>query len=202
MRTRACLHAVLLLLATVSAMADVVECKNGDRYNGKVLVLNEKELKLQNEIQGTILIPREKITLISLGAGAPAVVSRQRPLNPVPHLTNGAVQIDPAAVAKVQQQFLGDANPEANQLFQQLVSGLMSGKLDANDIRSKARSTLGDLKDFEKDLGDDEDSQMLRSYMALLQNFVNSTGQPGTNGPAANPQKPITTPTPGAAASE
>jgi hypothetical protein len=189
----------LSVLLGYSAVADMVECDNGDRYTGKVLLLNEKELKLKNDIQGTITIPREKITIIALKPRVTATLKN----GPIPRLnsssvgTNGSPQIDPNAVAQVQQQFLGEANPEANRLFQEMVAGLMSGKLDVNDIRSKAQSTLGDLKSCEKEIGDGEDADMLRSYMALLQNFLNASAtQTNIISKPLTPTRPVTPVTP------
>ncbi|MGN6384768.1 MAG: hypothetical protein ACTHMT_00875 [Verrucomicrobiota bacterium] len=195
----------LSVLLGYSAVADMVECDNGDRYTGKVLSLNEKELKLKNDIQGTITIPREKITVIALKPAVAATL-KNRPaprLNSSLVVTNGNPQIDPNAVAQVQQQFLGEANPEANRLFQEMVAGLMSGKLDVNDIRSKAQSTLGDLKSFEKEIGDGEDADMLRTYMGLLQNFLSaSAGQTNITSKPLTPTRPVAPVTPGTPAKQ
>jgi hypothetical protein len=173
MKTRLCLLLCTFLISAF-AMADVVECENGDRYNGKVLLLNEKELRLTNDIQGIITIPRQKILSISLRMGTPA----KRAAGDVQNsLTNGGIQLDPSSVAKVQQQFLSDANPEANELFQQMVQGLMTGKMDVNDIRNKAQGTLEQLRQFQKELGQDEEGELLGSYANILEAFLKNASQ-------------------------
>jgi hypothetical protein len=173
MKTRLCLLLCTFLISAF-AMADVVECENGDRYNGKVLLLNEKELRLTNDIQGIITIPRQKILSISLRMGTPA----KRAVEDVQNsLTNGGIQLDPSSVAKVQQQFLSDANPEANELFQQMVQGLMTGKMDVNDIRNKAQGTLEQLRQFQKELGQDEEGELLGSYVNILEAFLKNASQ-------------------------
>jgi hypothetical protein len=177
-----------MLLLSFPVLADIVECDNGDRYNGRVLLLNEKELKLKNDIQGVIVIPRAKIISIQFRSSAVAKSSARPALQPALRTTNGPVQFDPSAVAKIQQQFLGDANPEANKLFQEMVSGLMNGKLDLNDIRSQAQTSLDELQKLQGDAGGDEDSQMLQSYITLLQSFLKSSPA-ATNSTPLVPQK-------------
>jgi len=172
MKTRACLF--LSVFLTASVFGDVIECENGDRYNGKVLLLNEKELKLQNDIQGTITIPREKIVTISFRPAKKTGLLNERPSAGA---TNRPSQFDPAAVAKVQQELLGEANPEANQLFQEMVNGLMSGKMNIGDIQGKAQSTLNELKQFQKELGQDEDGELLGNYVSVLENFLKAASQ-------------------------
>jgi hypothetical protein len=79
----------------------------------------------------------------------------------------------------------------------------MSGKLDVNDIRSKAQSTLGDLKSFEKEIGDGEDADMLRTYMGLLQNFLSaSAGQTNITSKPLTPTRPVAPVTPGTPAKQ
>jgi len=87
------------------------------------------------------------------------------------------------AVEQVQNQLLGDANPEATQMFQEMVRGLMSGKMDLGDVRNKAQSTLNELKDLQKDLGDDETAALLSSYASILQSFVNQAPASTKPGP-------------------
>jgi hypothetical protein len=167
---------LLLAPAMLAVRSDVVECENGDRYNGKVLTVDENTVKLTNEITGVLNIPRAKVATISFGntklSKATAVA--------VPAKTNLNVlsatqppQFDVNAVEQVQNQLLGDASPEATQMFQEMVRGLMSGKLDLGDVRNKAQSTLNELKDLQKDLGDDDTTALLSSYASILQNFLN-----------------------------
>jgi hypothetical protein len=178
--------AFLLLLAPaiLAVRSDVVECQNGDRYNGKVLLVDESTVKLTNEITGILNIPRAKVATITFGnaktpkaaALAPAAVatnvfSRTQPL-----------QFDANAVEQVQNQLLGDASPEATQMFQEMIRGLVSGKLDLGDVRNKAQSTLNELKDLQKDLGDEDTTALLNNYASLLQNFINQA--PASTKPA------------------
>src|SRR6185369_16259067 len=58
---------LLLAPAILAVRSDVVECQNGDRYNGKVLTVDEKTVKLTNEITGVLNIPRAKVAMISFG---------------------------------------------------------------------------------------------------------------------------------------
>lgn len=163
-----------LILSFSWLRGDVIECDNGDCYNGKVLSLDEKKVSLQNEIAGTLTIPRSRIVSISFRdkpvAQKPAILgSATNRAAPRP----GAMQIDPGAVQKVQNELLSTANPEANQMFNEMVQGLMSGQMNMADIRKKAQTTLQELRVLQKELGDDETADLLNTYGAILEGFVN-----------------------------
>jgi hypothetical protein len=182
---------LLLAPAILAVRSDVVECQNGDRYNGKVLIVDENTVKLTNDITGILNIPRAKVATISFGTvkstkaavgAAPAtiktnILSATQPL-----------QFDVNAVDQVQNQLLGDASPEATQMFQEMVRGLMSGKLDLGDVRNKAQATLNELKDLQKDLGDDDAAGLLSSYASILQNFVNQAPASTKPSPKVQPK--------------
>lgn len=152
--------------------ADVVECDNGDRYHGKVLSMDEKQVTLQNEIAGTLKIPRQKIVSLSF---------REKPVVPasIPRVggTNtavrpGAVKFDAAAVQKVQNEMLAGATPEAQQMYQEMVQGLANGKLNMADIQRQAQSALKELRSMQGEFGNDETAELLNSYAAILESFV------------------------------
>ncbi len=177
---------LLLAPAMLAVRSDVVECQNGDRYNGKVLTVDEHTVKLTNEITGILNIPRAKVATISFGnAKPPKAAALAVPANTNLHVFSSTqpLQFDVNAVEQVQNQLLGDASPEATQMFQEMVRGLVSGKMDLGDVRNKAQSTLNELKDLQKDLGDDETVALLSSYASILQNFVNQA--PATTKPVA-----------------
>ena len=158
--------------------ADVVECENGDRYNGKVLLVDEHNIKIENDITGILTIPRAKVSTISFGTPktvrAPAKAAAATPLLQTNILSPAQpLKFDSKAIEQVQNELLGDASPEATQMFQEMVRGLMSGKLDLGDVRNKAQTTLDELKDLQKDLGDDEATALLSSYASILQSFLN-----------------------------
>jgi hypothetical protein len=169
-----------LVCAVALGRADVVECENGDRYNGKVLLVDAQNVRLQNEITGTLTIPREKVASITFGAAGRRVPSAKT--NAVPA---------GAAIEQVQNQFLSEATPEATQMYQEMVRDLLSGKLGVNDLRAKAQGTLKELNDLKSDLGDDDAAALLGSYAAILQNFVNA-GAAAAN--TANPTNATSSP--------
>jgi hypothetical protein len=82
------------------------------------------------------------------------------------------LKFDPNAVQQIQNQWLGDASPEAQQKYQELIRGLMTGQLDLGDLRNQAQSALKDLKDLQKDAGDDDAAALLTTYSAILENFI------------------------------
>lgn len=193
------MRSVLLLPLCLLALvrADLVECENGDRFSGQVLTVDETQVKLQNEVAGVLTIPRGKVSTITFGAKKPAPRAAA-PGAPAPLSTNLAspakpFQFDASAVEQVQNQFLGDAGPEATQMFQEMIRGLMSGKLDLGDIRAKAQTSLQELKSLQKDLGDDAAADLLNGYAGILENFIKQAPAPAsTNKPpaAAKPSPP------------
>ena len=167
--------------------ADVIECDNGDRYHGKVLSMDDKQVTLQNEITGRLQIPRARIVTLSFrertAAPAPAriVATNSPPIRP------GAIQMDQSAIQKVQNEMLAGATPEANQMFNEMVQALMSGQMDVSEVRNKAQTTLQELRSLQKELGDDETAALLNSYGAILENFLKQApARPNTA-----PAKPV-----------
>jgi hypothetical protein len=158
--------------------ADIVECDNGDRYHGKVLSMDEKQVTLQNEIAGTLKIPRQRIISLSFREKAvvPANIPRVGGTNSAA-VRPGAVQFDAAAVQKIQNEMLAGANPEANQMFNEMVQGLASGKLNVADIQRQAQSTLKELRSMQGEFGNDETAELLNSYGAILESFLRAAPQ-------------------------
>ncbi len=195
--------AVLLELLPLWAWADQVEMQNGDRYVGQVLSLNTNTLVLENEVLGTVRLPREKVALITLGS-RPSVRAAPLP-SPVPSQV-GATSAARAGIAtnpspefrklaghtnlirQVQRQFLGDAGPEANQKFDELLSGLMSGTLTMDDLRAQAQSAADQLRALKSEGGEDA-GFAADTYLAILDRFLKGSTPAGaqTNAPSRPP---------------
>jgi hypothetical protein len=199
---------VAVALLTVSshwAVADQVEMTNGDRYIGSVLSLNSNTLVLQNEVLGTVQLPRGKVSLITLGAVRPgggvslAPATRSKVPTPSAPGATAATNISPAVrqigahtnlIRQVQKQFLAGAGPEANQKFDELLNGLMSGKLTMDDLRAQAQSAADQLRDL-KSKGGEDAGMAVDAYLAILDRFLKDT-------PAANPSSKTPAPAPAA----
>jgi hypothetical protein len=181
------IQCLLISLAVQTLPGDVVQFQNGDRFTGKVLLVNETEVRLQNEIHGTLTVPRAKVVSIQFQTAGTNVVSDVGAAQV--KASDGGLKIDSAAIEQVQREVLGTANPEANQLFQELVQGLASGSLNLGDIRAQAKQTLDEVKELQKDLGDEDMAGLLNSYVSILENFV----QQSTNAPPPKrpPPKPV-----------
>jgi len=181
------------------ASADQVEMQNGDRYVGKVLSVSTNTVTLQSEVLGTVNLPRARVAHIALGTTesvtntspaalglpkAPAALARpgvagsQSP----PTITNGNLSAafhqlggKTNFIQEIQSQYLNAAGPEANAKFNEMVAGLMTGKLNVSDIRREAQSAASQLRAAKKDLGSD-DTGMVDEYLAILDKFINETG--------------------------
>lgn len=182
-----------LLLAVTAGHADQIEMQNGDRYAGQVLSMTSNSIVLQSEVLGKVNVPRSKV--LSVSFGAPAAITAPKPAasvtanaTAVPHSPNATLSTTNADISgafrslgantnfvqQVRQQMLAEANPAANQKFNETLDGLMSGKLNVNDIRSQAQSSIEQINKLKRELGPEADDA-LDSYLSILQNFVNDT---------------------------
>ena len=199
-----CCAAFVLFFAPIRLQADQVEMQNGDRYAGHVLSLNTNTVVLQSEVLGTLRLPRGKVAGITFGA-APAINS-SRPPSPTNGLvrmpsrtsTNAAPKLSPALrqlgantnlIQQVQKQFLSDAGPEANNKFNDLLGGLMSGRLSVDDIRAQAKTAADQLRALKREGGEDA-GFAADTYLAILDHFLMDTAPSGpiTNSPGASPK--------------
>ena len=207
-----CCAALVLFLAPTALRADQVEMQNGDRYAGHVLSLNTNTIVLQSDVLGTLRLPRAKVAAITLGAASATKSAR------LPSLTNGqfrvrggaltnaAPKLSPAfrqlgtstnLIQQVQKQFLSDAGPEANTKFNDLLGGLMSGRLSVDDIRAEAKTAADQLRALKREGGEDA-GFAADTYLAILDHFLKDTApsaNPATNVPAP-PAKSMAEPTP------
>lgn len=206
-------------LANNICRADQIEMLNGDRYVGRVLSLGSDTLVVQSEVLGTLKLRRGQISTITLSSvpaarggtnlngtapaltrsNAAARASMVARTNAHPELASAVRQLGDNSnmVQQVQQQLLGGAGPEAQAKFNDLLSGLLSGKMDMDGLRAQAKSTLVQARSARKELGGDENASMLDSCLSILENFVKETdpGEPSTNSPVgviqqAAPAKP------------
>jgi hypothetical protein len=194
---------LVLSAASLQVQGDQIELQNGDRYVGQVLSLDTKTVVLQSAVLGTVRVPRNKVAVITLGT-APATNSPALPLPANAQLSTPAV---PAATAgtnsspelrglgtntnliqQVQNQFLSGAGTEANAKFNELLGGLMNGKLNVDDIRAQAKTAADQLRALQKDSGEDT-GFATSAYLAILDHFLKETAPSGsgTNAPARSP---------------
>ena len=200
---------LLLLVAASQAPADQIEMQNGDHYVGRLVALTNDMLVVQSELLGTVRLPRSKVVSITL---APTTATN---LTRLPAQTNhqyvAAAPVTNASsdvsaglrqmgantnfIQQVREQFLSAAGPEANSKFNELVGGLMSGKLDVNDIRAEAASAANQIRALKRDLGDDAGWAM-DGYLAILDTFLRETASPtGSSAKAPDPvRKPKNVP--------
>lgn len=215
-------HLGLLLAALAGPVvlpvkADLLELTNGDHYRGIVISMTQSNLEFQSEIQGRVKLPRDKVAKITFHesavskpvaatpptAAAPLILSGPNtPTQPASQADAVVKQmreqgIDPKLINQVQQQIFGKASPEAAQKFNETMDGLISGKLNIQDIRAQAQNSLNQIKAARKELGDDA-GEMLDGYAAILEKFVQETG-PSTASPPLpkpTPSAPVPTPAP------
>jgi len=187
---RAAVFTFCVVIAALRVRADQVEMRNGDHYVGTVLSLDTNTLILRSDVLGTVHVPRGRVALITLGSSARTNFLVSAPVgqgSAAPFvLSNGVTDLSASLrqlgantnfIHQVQAQFLGAAGPEANAKFNELVGGLMSGKLTVDDIRKEAKSAADQLKELKRDLGEDG-GWALDGYLTILDNFLRETSPP------------------------
>lgn len=198
---------LLLSVAPLRMWGDQVELQNGDRYVGQVVSLNTNTVVLQSDVLGTLRLPRSRVAIITLGPG-PATNSPALPLptsavTPAvsPTSANVVTNLSPALrglskstnlIQQVQTQFLSGAGPEANNKFNELLGGLMSGKLNVEDIRAEAKTAADQLRALQRESGEDA-GFAASTYLAILDHFLKETAPSGsaTNAPASSLKRKV-----------
>jgi hypothetical protein len=206
----------LAFVGTCAVRGDQVETLNGDRYVGRVLSLGSDTLVVQSEVLGTLRLPRARISTITLEPRlADRATNANHHLATVPR-SNNVAQASPTTstnvasdfasamrqlsgnsnvIQQVQEQFLAGAGPEAQAKFNDLVAGLLSGKMGVNDLRAEAKSALDQAKSARKDMGE-EGGSMMDGYLAILDGFLKETEPAGvsTNSPVSTPKPKVQKP--------
>ncbi|HEX4122966.1 MAG TPA: hypothetical protein VH619_20305 [Verrucomicrobiae bacterium] len=172
--------AALLLFSAFMVRADQIVLQNGDHFSGTIVSITPDTLVLQNDVLGQIKLPRNKVSGITLGSGAPAVPPATA-TNPAPDLVRQSpaaatnvlqgLGADTNLIQQIRKQFLADAGPQANDKFDELLNGLMSGKMDINGLRVEAKTAADQLRAMKKDMGG-EAGQTLDAYLSVLDNFL------------------------------
>jgi len=186
---------------TFSLHADQLQMVNGDHYAGKILSLNSNSVVFESDVLGKVTLPREKIASMSFGTSATPNSSTNRSVasrtvtttNRLAHastdiataLRNGT---NSATIEQIRQQMLTGTTPEANQKYDELLGGLMSGKLSVDDIKSQAKTSIEQINKLKQESGPQADP-MLDAYLEILQHFVNDA-EPAAPAKPALPAPP------------
>jgi len=199
-----------LLMAAPLLRADLVEMQNGDRYFGKVLSVSADTVVLESEVLGKINVPRKSVANLAFGTNtaAPETAARSAQVSVPTNLPSAAslpalagTNADLSAafrnlgantnfIRQIREQMLaGDAGAASN--YDAMLSGLMSGKLNINDLRREAKSSADQLRALKRDLGS-EAGDSLDSYLDVLDNFLKETAPaPASDTPASRPETPV-----------
>jgi hypothetical protein len=201
--------AILFMVVAAPALrADQVELQNGDRYSGKVLSVSADTVVLQNDVLGIINVPRKTVASLAFGtnAVAPKAASDVAQIS-VPTNLPAAGSLAPLSntnldlsaglrnlgantnvINQIREQLLA-GNPEAASNYDDLVSGLMSGKVDMDDLRRQAQASADQLRELKRDLGPDA-GDSIDAYLEVLDNFLNQTdATPASASPALQPKE-------------
>jgi hypothetical protein len=184
--------AALFLISIPVARGDQIVLQNGDRVSGSVVSMTPDTVILQSDLLGQVKLPRNKISAINLGSSivmAPPAPAATNSAQPTAAGTNVFEQLgaNTNLVRQIRQQFLADAGPQANDKFDELMGGLMSGKMDINGLRAEAKNAADQLRAMKKDMGG-ESSETLDAYLNVLDSFLAQSA----SAPAATPA-PATT---------
>lgn len=89
------------------------------------------------------------------------------------------------SIRKIREQMLSDS-PAAASKYDEMIKGLMNGKLNMNDLRREAKASADQLRELKRELGPDA-GDSLDGYLEVLNSFLMET--PGETTNATN--KPV-----------
>jgi hypothetical protein len=137
---------------------------------------------MQSEVLGRVQISRSNIVSITLGASTSTnptqfgSVGNSRLLTPAAARESASpdasTPVDQTNLLQsVRKTYLNDAGPEANDKFNELMGGFLSGKLTVDDIRAQAKTAVEEARSLRKDLGEDAGTS-LDTYINILDKFL------------------------------
>jgi hypothetical protein len=184
---QAAILVTVLVLSALPAAADSVQLANGDVLNGRVLGLDDKQLRLESDTLGQVNIPRPKVASITLGDRKPAAAttapkSGAAQMNLTPEGVLKQLQaggLNPKDIGDIQKMFPLLTTPEASAYFNDTVKGLLGGTLSVGDIRKQAIRARDELKKATKGLGPDVEGSVA-PYLQILEKFISET-QPSSS---------------------
>jgi hypothetical protein len=190
-----------LLLGAMCLPADQISMRNGDRYVGRVVSLNADALVLESEVLGRVQLTRQQVAQITFERAPSDEAAAAEPAKPSPQLppANGAVAApgvnafaqqlgtNSSLIRQVQTEWLSGASPAAQNKFNELVTGLQTGKLSVGDIRAEAQTAAQQLRAARQDLGE-EAGWLIDGYLGILDGFLNQTKSAAT--PSSRPADP------------
>jgi hypothetical protein len=163
---------------------DEVRMRNGDCLGGRVLSLNSNSLLFLSPVLGKVSLPRCEVAFIALRPLAThknaLALSNTNLDTPPPQsgdLAAALSQYDPnsGTVQDLKNQLLSNAGPAATQKFNEMLAGLMSGKMTVDDIRSQAQTVSAQARALKRDLGNDPAAEALDGYLDILDSFLQQT---------------------------
>ena len=134
------MSAVTLALCVSTIRAETVELVNGDTLHGKVILLDQQHLTLRSELLGELKLPRDRVASITLVARKKPTATQVTPHTDatpgdvLKQLRTKGVDRDDLSTLKKQFPLLG--TPEVSQYVNDKLSGLMTGRLNLQDIRN------------------------------------------------------------------
>lgn len=187
--------AVLTCGAAFFCRGDQVDMQNGDRYLGKIVSLDGNEVVFQSEMLGKVRFPRAKISQLTLGTNTASRLSATNrsgvllgatavpnvTTNSIPELSKILRQYtgDTNLMQQIEGQLQGSAGGEARAKFNEMMGGVLTGRLSVSDIRKEAQLAATQLRALKRELGDDT-GWGLDGYLSILDNFVKETAPANT----------------------
>lgn len=196
-----CVWVISLIASTLCA--DVVDMQNGDRYYGTVMLVSPDTVILKSDVLGKIALPRKSVASLMFGTNSVVPIEATNsmhvsaptnlPTVDLAALTNTNEDLAVALhnlgsntnfIQQIRNQMLA-GSPEATGKYDEMVSGLMGGTVNIDDLRREAKSSADQIRELKRDLGSDV-GDSLDDYLQVLDQFVNETNPRQTNAATAS----------------
>jgi hypothetical protein len=200
---------LFVFIAGTLLRADQVEMQNGDRYHGKVVSVTADTVVLESEVLGKVNVPRKNVANLAFGANsaAPKAVTNSARISSLTNMPAAVSTKTPATtntdlsaafrnlgantnfVREIREQMLGNS-PAAASKYDEMLNGMMSGKLNLNDLRREAKSSADQLRALKRELGP-EVGDSLDTYLEALDGFLKeSAAEPASTAPVPRDKTP------------
>lgn len=180
---------IAILLAVVTPMqADQLETTAGDRLVGRTLSVTDHIVVFQSEKLGKISIARSNVASLMLTRTNSSVVTSSPSAPAAAGDLASILKALPSSTNLTQNtsaELLSQAGPEAAQKFNELLRGLMTGKMSVADLRAEAKSVADETRALRSELG--EEGALLDGYLSILDRFLAQTPSSKTSAPPVSP---------------
>jgi hypothetical protein len=182
--TTAIISGAFLLFASGIAHGDELKTVSGERLIGKTVSVNDATIVFSSATVGKVTVARSNVLALTFTSSpAPNAAAKTNVATHTDAERNSEIAAvlrtlpaQPGLAENVSSDMLAQAGPEATEKFNQMLRGLLTGKMSVADLRAEAQSVRDQARAIRADLGDE--AGVLDGYLSILDKFLGQTPPP------------------------